>query len=120
VKIAVTSNGTAVESRVDSRFGRAAFFVLVDLDTGAVEVHDNAENLDAAQGAGIQAAETVCNLGAELVLTGHCGPKAFRVLQAAGVQVVVGAKGTVQEAIEEFKRGELVPTGNADVEAHWG
>jgi predicted Fe-Mo cluster-binding NifX family protein len=58
-------------------------------------------------------------LRAEAVITGHCGPKAFRTLQAAGIQVVVGADGTVADAVEQFKSGELVPSDAADVESHW-
>jgi predicted Fe-Mo cluster-binding NifX family protein len=119
MKIAVTSSGKTLESPVDPRFGRAAFFVVVDTDTGAFEVHDNAQNLNAAQGAGIQAGETVSRLGAEAVITGHCGPKAFRTLGAAGVKVVIGAKGSVAEAVEAFKTGKLKPADAADVEGHW-
>lgn len=119
MKIAVTSAGKTLESPVDPRFGRAAYFVLVDTDTGAFEAHDNAQNLNAAQGAGIQAAQTVSSLGAEAVITGHCGPKAFRTLRAAGIQVVVGAEGTVAEVLEAFKTGKLKATESADVEGHW-
>lgn len=119
MKIAITSSGKTLDAPVDPRFGRAAFFILVDAKTGAFEVHDNAQTLNAAQGAGIQAAETVSRLGAEAVITGHCGPKAFRTLQAAGIKVVIGARGTVAEAIEDFKAGRLKPAESADVEGHW-
>ena len=119
MKIAITSSGKTLESPVDPRFGRAAFFIVVDLDTGAFEAHDNAQNLNAAQGAGIQAAETVSRLGAEVVITGHCGPKAFRTLDAAGIQVVTGAQGTVRESVESYRKGELRPAEAPDVESHW-
>lgn len=118
MKILVTSGGKTVDSPVDPRFGRAAFFVLVDTDSGLAEAHDNAPNLQAAQGAGVQAAQTASRLGAEVVLTGHCGPKAFRTLKASGIQVVVGAAGTVREAIERYKKGELKPSESPDVEGH--
>ena len=119
MKIAITSCGNTPESQVDPRFGRAAFFLVFDSDTGAFEAHDNAQNLNAAQGAGIQAAETVSRLGAEVVITGHCGPKAFRTLTAAGIKVVVGADETVRDAIERFKQGDLKPAESSDVECHW-
>jgi len=119
MKIAISSAGETLESRVDPRFGRSAFFVLIDTDTGAVSAHDNAQNLNAAQGAGIQSAQTVSRLGAEVVITGHCGPKAFRALRAAGIQVAVGPDGTVAEAVEQFKSGKLLPSEAADVEGHW-
>ena len=101
------------------RFGRAAHFIVVDLEAGASEDHDNTQNLNAAQGAAIQAAETVSRLGAEVVITGHCGPKAFRVLNAAGIKVVVGAEGTVRSALEAFQAGKLAPSDSPNVEGHW-
>lgn len=121
MKIAVTTNatGASLEAPVDPRFGRATRFILVDTDTGKFSVHDNTPNLNAAQGAGIQAAEAVSRLGAEVILTGHCGPKAFRALQAAGIQVVTGVTGTVREAIAYYQQGELRAAPNADVEGHW-
>jgi predicted Fe-Mo cluster-binding NifX family protein len=119
MKVIVTSSGKALDAPVDPRFGRAAYFILVDTETNAFEAHDNAQNLNAAQGAGIQAAEMVSRLGAEVVITGHCGPKAFRTLQAAGIKVVVGAQGTVANALEALKSSKLKPTEASDVEGHW-
>ncbi len=119
MKIAVTSSGATLDAPVDPRFGRAAWFVVVEVATGAFTVHDNTQNLNAAQGAGIQTAETVSRLGVEVVITGHCGPKAFRALQVAGIQAVTGATGTVREAIERFQKGEVKQATSADVEGHW-
>lgn len=106
-------------SPIDPRFGRAAKFILVDTETGSVQVEDNTQNLNAAQGAGIQAAQNVSRLGAQVLLTGHCGPKAFATLRAAGIQVITGVEGTVGEVVERFKRGELSPSDSPDVEGHW-
>lgn len=119
MKVAISSQGNSVESPVDQRFGRAKWFVLIDSDTGAAEPFGNDMNLNAAQGAGIQAAENVINLGAQCVITGHCGPKAFRTLKAAGVEVFAGAEGSVKECLEKFKRGELEQIVSPDVEGHW-
>jgi predicted Fe-Mo cluster-binding NifX family protein len=119
MKIAVTSDGRTAEDSVNPRFGRAPFFVIVDADSGEVEAVNNSQNLDAPQGAGIQAARTVAEHGAEVVIPGHCGPKAFRALSAAGIKVVVGAAGSVADSVKKFKDGELKPSGEADVEGHW-
>ena len=119
MKIAVTSTGDSLESPVDPRFGRAASFLVIDTETGESSAHSNEQNLNAAQGAGIQAAQTVEKLGVEWVLTGHCGPKAFRVLQAAGVRVATGVEGTVAEAFGRFRAGDLKASESADVEGHW-
>jgi len=119
MKLAITSSGKTLADAVDPRFGRAAFFIVVDTETGASKAHANTQSLNAAQGAGIQAAETVSHLGASVVLTGHCGPKAFRALTAAGIQVVVGAGGSGQDALKQFQDGDLKPAEKPDVEGHW-
>ncbi len=119
MKVAVTSQGSDLSSPVDPRFGRAKYFIVVDLDTDEFSVHDNAQNLNAAQGAGIQAGRTVVELGAGAVLTGNVGPKAFTTLQAGNVEVYPGASGSVKEAVEEFKAGRLAGAKKANVEGHW-
>ncbi len=118
MKVAVTSRGPTLGDEIDPRFGRAQVFLVVDTDTGEFEVVDNKQNLEAAQGAGIQAGRIVADHGAEVLITGHCGPNAFRTLSAAGIKVVLAAEGTVGEAVEKFKKGELKPAGDADVEGH--
>jgi len=119
MKVAVTSQGRELNSPVDPRFGRAKYFVVVDTETGNFSVADNSQNLNAAQGAGIQAGKNVAELGAEAVITGHVGPKAFATLQAGGVAIYAGASGTIADAIEQFKAGALKQSGRADVEGHW-
>ncbi len=119
MKVIVTAQGPGTESPVDPRFGRAKYFVLVDTETGEHAAHDNARNLNAAQGAGIQAAQCVARLGAEAVVTGHVGPKAFATLRAAGIAVYTGASGMVAEAIELLRAGQLQEAAQADVEGHW-
>jgi predicted Fe-Mo cluster-binding NifX family protein len=119
MKIIVTSTGDGLEAQVDPRFGRAACFLLYDTESKEAHSVDNRQSLNAAQGAGIQAAETISRLGAECLLTGHCGPKAFRALTAAGIRVYTGAEGTVAEAIAAFEQGRLGHASGADVEGHW-
>ena len=119
MKLAVTSQGNNLKSPLDPRFGRARYFIVVDIETGAFSVADNTVNLNAAQGAGIQAGKRVAELGVEGLITGHVGPKAFSTLQAGGVKIYTGASGTVADAIEQFKAGKLVAAAPADVEGHW-
>jgi predicted Fe-Mo cluster-binding NifX family protein len=119
MKVAFTTSGSELSAPLDSRFGRAPKFLVYDLDQASFEVIDNQQNLNAAQGAGIQSAETVVRSGAKALLSGHCGPKAFRVLAAAGVKVYTSDAATVAEALEQFKAGKLKEAGNADVEGHW-
>ena len=119
MKLAITSTGTELDSNLDPRFGRSAYFIIVDPETMAFEVVENSENLNLSQGAGIQAGKTIVDNHVDVVITGHCGPKAFKVLQQAGVKVVTGVGGTVTDAITQFNDGELEISAEADVEGHW-
>ncbi|MHC1579528.1 MAG: NifB/NifX family molybdenum-iron cluster-binding protein, partial [Candidatus Alkanophagales archaeon] len=100
-------------------FGRCRYFVIVDTETMEYEAVRN-ESADAPGGAGVQAAQTVASLGVEAVITGNIGPNAFQTLSAAGIRVFTGAHGTVRDAVEMFKRGELNEAGGATVAPHSG
>jgi predicted Fe-Mo cluster-binding NifX family protein len=119
MKIAITSQGPLMDSPVDPRFGRTRHFIVVDTETGEFSAVDNSVNLNAAQGAGIQAGRKVVELGVEAVVTGHVGPKAMSALQAGGIKVYTGAADTVADAVEKFKTGGLQLIESADVEGHW-
>jgi predicted Fe-Mo cluster-binding NifX family protein len=119
MKIAVSAQENKPDSLVDPRFGRAKCFVVYNDATDGWEFADNAQNLQAAQGAGIQSASTVANIGCTALISGHCGPKAFAALCRAGVAVYCVSGGTVHEAVDAFKRGSLKKLENADVEGHW-
>jgi len=119
MKLAITATGTDLSADVDPRFGRAAYILVVDSDTLTVEVIDNAANKDAFKGAGIQAAAAVSDKGAEVLLTGFCGPNAFKTLDAAGVKVANDVSGTVQSAVDRFKAGEYPFSSAPNAEGHW-
>ncbi|MBI5116571.1 NifB/NifX family molybdenum-iron cluster-binding protein [Candidatus Poribacteria bacterium] len=119
MKIAITAQDNELHSAVDPRFGRARWFIVIDIDTGDFVPVSNAKNLDTGQGAGIQAGRHAAELGVKAVVTGNVGPKAFRILKAAGIDVHIGAKGTVEEATCQFKAGVLGLAKQANVEGHW-
>lgn len=119
MKIAVTAENPQPESPIDPRFGRAKFFVVYDDQNGLYDFWDNVQNLQAAQGAGIQSAANVVNNGCKVLISGHCGPKAFAALSKAGVDVYTVSGGTVSEAIDAYKSGKLKKNESADVEGHW-
>ena len=119
MKIAISSTGRDLNSNLDPRFGRAEYFIIVDPETMDFEVVENSQNFNLPQGAGIQAGKTIADSRVDALITGHCGPKAFRVLQSAGVKIMTGASGKVADVIEQFKNGELDTATGADVEGHW-
>ena len=115
MKIAVTSQGSVLSSELDPRFGRAKFFVVVDTESGEFTAHNNETNLEAAHGAGTQAAQDVVRLGAEAVVTGNVGPKAAKALWAGNVKVYRQTWGTVRDAVEQFKAGRVEEITDDDV-----
>lgn len=119
MKIAVSSQGKEITSDIDPRFGRAGYFLIIDSDSMEFQVLENRQNLDLPQGAGIQAGKTIADAGADILITGNCGPKAFQVLSAAGVDVIVGAKGTVKDAVSQYREGKLKAADAPNVEGHW-
>ena len=119
MKIAVTSQGKDLDSKVDPRFGRAAYLIIVDSDTDDFQAIDNSANVNAMKGAGIQAASNVVNSGAEVLLTGFCGPNAFKALSAGKVAVSNDAAGTVREAVKSYLDGKLPHSDGANVDGHW-
>lgn len=119
MKLAFSTSGETLESALDPRFGRAPKFLIYNLQTQSFQVIDNQQNLEAVQGAGIQSAQNIAKIQVNALITGHCGPKAFRVLQAAGIKVFNTDAPTVAEALERYSNGQLSESNSADVSGHW-
>ena len=119
MKICVTSEGKELDSQVDPRFGRCRYFLLIDTDTQSVEAVEN-PNREGMGGVGIQAGQLVAECGVKAVLTGNVGPNAFQTLQAAGIDVITGVSGKVNEALDKYKKGEFGKTRKPNVDPHFG
>ncbi len=119
MKVAVTSTGVDLDSQVDPRFGRAPYILIVDSETFEFEALDNKENVNALKGAGIQTASMVSRKGVKVLLTGFCGPNAFKALKAANIGVANDAAGSVREAVKAYIDGKLPLSEEANVEAQW-
>ncbi|MBL7114788.1 MAG: NifB/NifX family molybdenum-iron cluster-binding protein [Kiritimatiellae bacterium] len=119
MKLAVTSTGTNLDDLVDPRFGRCACFIIVETEDMSFNAITN-NNSAAGGGAGIQSAQLVAEQDANVVLTGNCGPNAFRTLEAAGIDVITNIKGSVRDAVEHYKTGSLSATNGPNVSSHAG
>ncbi len=106
MKIAFATSGNDMTSPMDPRFGRAARFLVYDTDQKNFVVIDN-DNVDATQGAGIKAAETIVKAGAKTLVTGDCGPKAVNALKQANVAIYSCKGTTVQNALDLFLANKL-------------
>ncbi len=118
MKIAFTTSGDNLEAPLNPSFGRAPKFLIYDLEIDNFTVIDNNQNLNAAQGAGVQSGQTVANSGAQCLISGHCGPKAFRVLSTAGIKIYYCDAVSVGAALALFREGKLSEALSPDVDGH--
>lgn len=119
MKIGITSTGPTLDDHVEARFGRCAYFLVVDTDSTEFEAIGN-PNIAAGGGAGIQSAQLMSDKGVRAVLTGNCGPNAFQVFGAAGIEVIVGVSGRVRGAVAQYRQGALRSAPEANVGSHFG
>ena len=120
MKVAVAASGKTLESLVDPRFGRAAWFLVVTLPSEEVEVVENAAR-EAVRGAGIGAAQQLVDAGVKAVIAGNFGPNAARMLRVAGVKVYAAdPRKTVRQALVEFKAGRLAELALPPAGGGWG
>jgi predicted Fe-Mo cluster-binding NifX family protein len=119
MKIAVSSTGMDLDSEIDPRFGRCAYFLIVDPNDMSFEAFEN-ESMTLGGGAGIQSGQFIASKEAQVVITGNIGPNASKTLNAAGIDVIVGISGPIKDAIERYKKGKLSPTEGPSVSDHYG
>ncbi len=119
MKIAMSATAASLDAEIDPRFGRCQYFLIVDPETMQFEALENSSAM-AGGGAGISTAQNIAGKGVEAVLTGNCGPNAYQVLSAAGIKVVTGVSGKIQDAIEKYKLGKLIASSQPNVSGHFG
>ena len=119
MNICITSKGQTLDSPVDPRFGRCDYFIFIDTETSTFE---SVENPYAQQsgGAGVQAGQFMASKGVKTVLTGNIGPNAFETLNTAGIEIITGITGTVQRAVENFKKGKTKKCEKPSVNSKFG
>ena len=119
MKVAVSSSGTNLDSQIDPRFGRCTYFIIVNTDDMSFEAFDN-EGIALGGGAGIQSSQFVASKGVGAIITGNVGPNAVQTLSAAGLEIFMGQTGSVREAVERYRRGDIKPEGSPNVVDHYG
>ena len=120
MKIAVCTSEKSPHATVCNRFGRAEYFAVYDTLSKDWQYYANAQDTQAAQGAGIQSAQTIIDSGAEVLVAANVGPKAMRALTANKVKVFAAAvTKTLTEQIALYESGKLTEMTMANVEGHW-
>jgi predicted Fe-Mo cluster-binding NifX family protein len=113
MKIAVSATAGSLDAIVDPRFGRCAYFVIVEVEGNDIKNFEAIQNpaATAIGGAGIQAAQLIVDKGAEVLISGNMGPNAFSILSETGIKIVTGVAGiSVKEAVQRYLKGELKET----------
>ena len=119
MRIAITSEGPSLDARIDGRFGRCRYFLIVNTDDLSFEAIEN-HNAALGGGAGIQSAQMVADREVTHVFTGACGPNAYQVLSAAGIEVVTGCSGMVTDVVDQFRNDSYRAAKGPNVADHYG
>ena len=119
MKICITSEDQDLDSEVDPRFGRCAYFIIINPDTMEFEAIENS-NAHTMGGAGIQAGKLIIENNAKAILTGNVGPNAYQTLSVGGIEIITSVSGNVRNAVNQYKNGELKATNGPSVESHFG
>ena len=119
MKVVVSSSGADKTSMLDPRFGRCPYFVFMDTETDTVDAVVN-EAVSSGHGAGVQAAQSVIEAGAEAVISRRVGPNAFQVMAAAGLTIYESGAASIEEAVAALKAGELTVVGGPTGPSHGG
>ena len=106
MKLGIPSSGTDLNDEIDSRFGRCEYFIVVETETMDIEGMENPFK-SASQAAGIRAVEFLAKKGVEMVITTNLGPNAEGTLRQAGIGIVTGVTGRIEEIVKDFKNGNL-------------
>jgi predicted Fe-Mo cluster-binding NifX family protein len=88
MKVAITSTGNTLESKLDQRFGRCSYFVIYDLETKGIEFIPN-PNKDAQEGAGPASVQVVASRNVQKIISGEFGIKIKSLLDSLKIQMIV-------------------------------
>ena len=119
MKIAISASGPNLDAEVDPRFGRCQYFIIAEPETMEFEAINNS-SASAAGGAGISAAQSIVDKGVVAVLTGNCGPNAHQVLVSAGIPIITGVSGKIEDVIKDYRAGNYEASARANVPDHFG
>jgi predicted Fe-Mo cluster-binding NifX family protein len=119
MKICITAEGDNLDSKIDSRFGRAQYFLILDTESNVLEAVKN-PNVGGMGGVGVQSGQLISKKEVKAVLTGNVGPNAFKTLEAAGIEIISGVSGTVKEAVEAYKQGKFKLGNGPSVDSKFG
>ncbi|MDI6639268.1 MAG: NifB/NifX family molybdenum-iron cluster-binding protein [Methanocellales archaeon] len=105
MKVCVPTMGqSGMNDMISPHFGRAPTFTIVDTETNEIEVLPNTGE---HMGGIMLAPEIIAEAGVHVILCSGLGPRAIHMFEQFGIEVFVGASGTVKDAIGAWKSGRL-------------
>lgn len=109
MRIAITAESNdGLDSQVAQHFGHAPFFVLVDVDNGAVLAEQTIANPFAENHEPGQIPAFIGQQHADVMLSGGMGGRAIEFFAQAGIKTATGASGTVRQSLEKYLGGSLI------------
>ncbi|MFO8022421.1 MAG: NifB/NifX family molybdenum-iron cluster-binding protein [Perlabentimonas sp.] len=101
MRVAITSTGNSLESKLDERFGRCSFFVIYDTETKSTEFVPN-PNKEADNGAGPASVQLVASRNVSKIVSGEFGMKIKSLVDSLNIQMIVvkDQQKTVNDIIE--------------------
>jgi predicted Fe-Mo cluster-binding NifX family protein len=107
MKVAIGLEENSYESQVDRRFGRASFFILIDIESNDYEIIEN-EAKDEATGAGLKVVKNLMSLGVDEIIAGEIGPKAAVLIEEFDIPTYkLGELKSVDEVLKNYKENKL-------------
>ncbi|HEY44472.1 MAG TPA: dinitrogenase iron-molybdenum cofactor biosynthesis protein [Anaerolineae bacterium] len=120
MKVAITAGEPNFEAKLEPRFGRCAYFLIVETETQDWKPMQNPA-ADAMGGAGPQAAQFLADQGVEAVISGEFGPNAYTALEAAGIRMFRTRVENISSLFEKFLTDQLEPiSGPTSPQRHGG
>jgi predicted Fe-Mo cluster-binding NifX family protein len=105
MKVCVPTMGDkGLEEIVSGHFGRAPTFTIVDLETNDVRIVPNKSEHMGGMG---KPPEKLVQEGVHVMLCSGLGPRAINMFENYGIEVFVGAQGTVRDTIELWRAGRM-------------
>jgi len=105
----VGSNG--LDDFVGEHFGRVPTYTIVDVDTDEVKIVENTSHHMGGIG---DPPEIMAREGVNVMVCQGLGRRAITMFESLGITVYIGASGTVRNAVEDFKKGNLKKASESD------
>ncbi|MBI9049554.1 MAG: NifB/NifX family molybdenum-iron cluster-binding protein [Anaerolineaceae bacterium] len=109
MNLLLTLENGAPDSALDKHFGRAPYFMIVNMDNQEKTFLEN-DATKQSSGAGVAAGQTVIDLHVDVAVSGHFGPKAAQTLSAAKIKMLLlnDSCQTIEDVLSAYQQGTLI------------